>query len=348
MTDSGAARDASPRAAERAIGRRRSDRIVGSSRAIQDVIEQAIAAAASDLPVRIVGPVGAGKEQIARAIHGWSPRASGPFVVISCVGVPEALRGRELFGCAESTYPSLPEAYDGGLARASGGTLLIDHAEQLGSDLWQALAKALSDGRFQHEGDAGALPLAARLIAVSRSPLSSSALRELPHHEIEVAGLAERPEDILPLASHFLNQFNRAFNKGFQSIDPEAERILLAYPWPGNIRELRNLFERIVLLNQGDRILAQHLNAAIALPTARPGSRLESLREVIESGRFPEEGIDLESALGEVERQAIERAFHWTQGNQSRTAALLQMKRDKLRYRMKLYGFNDATTSDLG
>src|SRR5262245_12144794 len=101
MDDSGSLRDAWPRAADR-IGRRRGDRIVGSSRAIQDVIEQAVAAAASDLPVLISGPVGCGKDQVARAIHGWSARASGPIAAISCLGVPEALRGRELFGCAES------------------------------------------------------------------------------------------------------------------------------------------------------------------------------------------------------------------------------------------------------
>src|SRR5262245_18071283 len=172
MSESVALRDASPPVAERNLGRRRSDRIVGSSRAIQDVIDEAVAAAASELPVRISGPVGSGKGQVARAIHGRSARANGPFVVVSSDGVPEALRGRELFGCAESAYPSLPEAYDGALARAAGGTLLVDHADLLGSDLWQALAKAISDRRFQREGDAGAVPLAARVIAVSRAPLS--------------------------------------------------------------------------------------------------------------------------------------------------------------------------------
>ncbi len=103
-----------------------------------------------------------------------------------------------------------------------------------------------------------------------------------------------------------------------------------------------------MLLNQGDRILAVHLNAAIAAPEARAGTRLDALRAVIESGQFPEGGIDLETVLGDVERETIQRAFDWTRGNQSKTAALLQMKRDKLRYRMKLYGFNDAATSDLG
>src|SRR5258706_9119488 len=135
MHESGTPSNASPRADERVTGKRRGDRIVGSSRAIQDVIEQAVAAATSDLAVRISGPAGSGKDQVARAIHGWSRRAGGPLVVISCVGVPEALRGRELFGCAEATYPSLSEAYDGGLARAAGGTLIVDHADPPRPDL---------------------------------------------------------------------------------------------------------------------------------------------------------------------------------------------------------------------
>ena len=134
---------------------------------------------------------------------------------------------------------------------------------------------------------------------------------------------------------------------GFESIDPEAERILLSYPWPGNIRELRNLFERIVLLNHGDRIQATHLNAAIGPAPPKTDSELSALRQVVETGHFPENGIDLEGALGAVEREIIQRAFDWTRGNQSRTATLLQMKRDKLRYRMKLYGFHDANERSL-
>jgi DNA-binding NtrC family response regulator len=169
---------------------------------------------------------------------------------------------------------------------------------------------------------------------------------------IRVPPLRERHEDILPLARHFLDQFNRAFGKSFTFIDPDAERILLTYPWPGNIRELRNLFERIVLLNQGDALTAQHLTAAIAPGprSARGATPLDALESVLSSGQFPDEGIDLEGVLGAVEKEIIQRAFDWTRGNQSRAAQVLQMKRDKLRYRMKLYGFNDspAPTSDVG
>lgn len=263
MNDSGPAREAWPRPPDRVTGRRRGDRIVGSSRAIQDVIEQAVAAGASDLPVRISGPVGCGKDQVARAIHSWSARANGPFAMISCIGVPEALRGRELFGCADSTYPSLPQSYDGGLARAAGGTLLIDHADQLGSDLWQALAKALADGRFEREGDTGAIPLGARVIALSRSPLPSAALRDLPHHAIDIPPLADRTEDILPLASHFLGIAAAEVGVEVVGFTGEARAALLAELWPGNARELAERVDQALRLTGSGAISAEALSIAV-------------------------------------------------------------------------------------
>jgi two-component system response regulator GlrR len=273
MNDSGPPRDAWPSAADRVIGRRRGDRIAGSSRAIQDVIEQAVAAAATDLPVRISGPVGSGKDQVARAIHSWSVRASGPFCVISCVGVPEALRGRELFGCADSTFPSLPQAYDGGLARAAGGTLIVDHADQLGSDLWQALAKGLADGHFEREGGTGAIPLSARVIALSRSPLPSAALRDLPHHAIEIPPLAERTDDILPLASHFLGIAAAEAGLEVVGFTGEARAALLAESWPGNARELGERVDQALRLTGSGAISAE------ALSIAAPPEQIPSFKD---------------------------------------------------------------------
>jgi len=308
VNDPGAPRGefASGLAGERVIGRRRSDRIVGSSRAIQDVIEQAVAAAASDLPVRISGPVGAGKEQIARAIHSWSARASGPFVVASCLGVPEALRGRELFGCAESTYPGLPEAHEGALARAAGGTLLVDHADLLGGDLSQALAKALADGRFQREGEAGAIPLAARVIAVSRHPLSISALRELPHHEIVVPPLADRAEDILPLASHFLGL--AAAEAGVEAVGftGEARTALLADPWPGNARELAERVGQALRLSGNGAITAEALLIAAPpdqIPSFKDAKRAFERRYVIGLLRRCDGNISRAARLAKKDRK---------------------------------------------
>ena len=319
MTESAALSDA-PRAAERNIGRRRSDRIVGSSRAIQDVIELAVAAAASGLPVRISGPAGSGKEQVARAIHGWSARANGPLAVISCLGVPEALRGRELFGCADSTYPSLPQAYDGALARAAGGTLVVDHADLLGSDLWQALAKAISDGRYQREGEAGAIPLSVRVIAVSRSALSSAALRELPHHAIEVPPLAARTDDILPLASHFLALAAAEMGVEAVGFTAEARAALVAEPWPGNARELA---ERI---GQALRLAGSGAISAEALLIAAPPEQIPSFKE----------------AKRAFERRYVIGLLRRCDGNISRAARLAKKDRKDFYDVMRRNGINPS------
>jgi two-component system, NtrC family, response regulator GlrR len=259
MNDTAGRGEVSPRTADRKTGRRRSDRIVGASRAIQDVIEKAVGAASSELPVYIFGPEGSGKEHVARAIHSWSPRANGPFVVVSCAGVPDALHRREIFGCADSTYPSLPDAFDGALQRGTDGTLLIDHVELLSGDLLQAIVKTLEDGRFQPDGDATPLSLRARVILVSRAPLSPSPFRALAHHALGLPSLAERGDDVLALASHFLRVC--AEQEGLEPVGftSEARTALCSEPWTGNVRELAERIGHALRLTSSGAISAEAL-----------------------------------------------------------------------------------------
>jgi two-component system response regulator GlrR len=246
-------------AIDRPAGRRRSDRIVGSSRAIQEVVEAAMAAAGGDLPVRISGPVGSGKEHLARAIHSWSARQGGPFVVLSCIATAEPLLGRELFGCAASVYPTLPEAHEGALRRAAGGTLLIDHVDRLPSAHRELLSKALADGRFQREGDAAGLSLEARVIVASIEPQNPSPFGDLPHHAIELAPLSERTEDILPLAAHFLRLY--ADEAGIEPVGftADARNALVTESWPGNVRELAERVRQALRLAGNGAISAEAL-----------------------------------------------------------------------------------------
>ena len=154
-----------------------------------------------------------------------------------------------------------------------------------------------------------------------------------------VPPLRERREDIVPLARLFMDRFARQFKKSFKDIAPGAERQLLDYPWPGNIRELRNLFERTVLLETGERLEALHLklqSRSRANGDATVGQRVDDLL----TAPIPTGGIPFEPLLEEIERALIMRASHATKWNQSRTAELLNLKRDKLRYRMKLYGIH--------
>jgi two-component system response regulator GlrR len=305
MNDAAGFREASFRMADRMTGRRRSDRIVGASRAMQGVIEKAVAAAASDLPVRLSGPPGCGKEHIARAIHSWSGRASGPFAVVSCLGIPEALHGRELFGCTESAYPVLPQAHDGGLQRAAGGTLLVDHVDALSSGLFDVLSKTLTERHFQREGDGTALPLRARVIVASHSPLPTSALGDVPQHEIEIPGLAERTEDVLPLAAHFLGMY--AADAGLEAVGftAEARAALCAESWPGNVRELS---QRIA---QALRVAGNGAISAEALMLAT----------------LPEEIPSFKDAKRAFERRYVTGLLRRCDGNISRAARLAKKDR---------------------
>jgi len=249
--------------------------------------------------------------------------------------------------------------HQGLLELASGGTLFLDEVGEMSLTIQVKVLRVLERMTFKRVGGTKDITVSVRVISATNQNLETM-VREQRFREdlfyrlkvvpIRVPPLRERREDILPLARHFLSQFNRQFGKSFASIDSAAEKILLSYPWPGNIRELRNLFERIVLLSQGDRIVPQHLTAAIspAPVGVRADSSLSTLRSVLEAGQIPEEGFDLEGTLGRIERDIIQRALDRSGGNQSRTASLLQMKRDKLRYRMKLYGFQDTPAADVG
>jgi two-component system response regulator GlrR len=258
---------------DRPGGRRRGDRVVGAGRATQEVVDQAMAVARSDRPVLVVGPEGSGKEHVARAIHDWSSRKSGSFVVVSCRTVPAALLGREIFGCAASAHPPLPEEYAGGLARAAGGTLLIDAIDHLPKPLCETLVKSLGDGRFTREGDGAGSPLRARLLATVLGAPERSPFGDAPHHVIRIGPLSERREDILPLAAHFLRLYADEAGVAAVGFTADARSALMTEEWPGNVRELSERVRQAIRLAGGGAISAE------ALLLAAEGENVPSFKE---------------------------------------------------------------------
>ena len=258
---------------ERPSGRRRSDRIVGGGRITQDIIDLSMAAAGSERPVCISGPQGSGKEHIARAIHAWSNRSGGPFVVVSCSTVSESLLAREVFGCAESVHSLMPDEYAGALARSAGGTALITGVDRLPGALLQSLAKAVSDGRFQREGDGAAIPLRARVAVAATSFPEPFAFEEIAHHRISLLPLDTRREDILPLAAHFLRL--AADEAGIVPVGftADARNALVAEPWTGNVRELAERVRQAVKLAGNGAISAE------ALLLAADGDNVPSFKD---------------------------------------------------------------------
>ncbi len=259
-----------PRA--RNAGRRREDRIIAVSAAAQRAVDRATVAARDPKPVVIQGPPGSGKSLLARAVHAWSARAGGALEVLTTSAVPEPLQARELFGCSAGTYPALPTPFVGALERAAGGTLIVDGLEGLTPSVRAALARVLVAERFQPEGGGEERPLAARLVATSDRDLGEAPLG-VTHQQVDLAPLAERREDVLPLAAHFLSLAAGEVGAAPVGFTAEARAALLEEAWPGNLTELRERIRQAVRLTGAGAISAE------ALLLAAPGDRLPSFRE---------------------------------------------------------------------
>ena len=248
---------------DHSMGRRRSDRVVAASDSTQQMLDQAATAARSQLPIVIVGPPGSGKEHTARAIHSMSSRSTGPFVMFSIVATPEGLQEREIFGS------STGEA--GQLALSAEGTLLLDGIDQMVDSVRNALIQAIKEGSYRRTGDASATPLRSRIIATAETG-DPQLMGDVTVQVIQVPALANRTEDVLPLAAHFLAMF--AAEEGVTPIGftTDARRWLVDEIWPGNIRELR---ERI---RQAVRLAGNGAVSAEALMLAADGEEVPSFK----------------------------------------------------------------------
>jgi two-component system response regulator GlrR len=254
-------------------GRRREDRIVGATQATRDLVAQATAAARSDLPVFVIGPSGSDKDLVARAIHVWGRRSESAFEALSCSAIPEVLQAREIFGCTEGVYPALPAAYAGALERASGATLLLEGIDTLRAELLSTVLEAIATKSFHREGETTSRPLGARLIGTADQALPELSSASFPHHMIKIVPLADRPEDLLPLAAHYLRAF--AEDEGVEPVGftADARVCLLSEAWPGDVRELR---ERI---RQAVRLAGKGAVSAEALMLARDAEEVPSFKE---------------------------------------------------------------------
>ena len=295
--------------------------------------------------VLIEGESGTGKEYFANLIHRMSARHNKPFVEINCAAIPRELLESELFGHEKGAFTDARAQKMGLMELANNGTLFLDEIGEMSPMLQVKLLRVLERRTFKRVGGTKDITVDLRIISATNQDLERMVregnFREDLYYRLKVVPLwvpplRDRKDDILPLARLFMDRFARQFKKPFKDISPGAERILCDYPWPGNIRELRNLFERTVLLENGEVLEPQHLKLALrARPSddATLGQRIDGLL----TNTAPEGGIPFESLVEELERALILRASYATKWNQSRTAELLNLKRDKLRYRMKLY-----------
>jgi two-component system NtrC family response regulator len=314
------------------------DALVGGAPPMREVFRQASRAAPTDAPLLLLGESGTGKELLARAIHGLSPRARGPFVSVNVAAIPEPLVEAELFGVVKGAFTGADADRPGVFRQANGGTLLLDEIGEMRPDLQAKLLRALEGGAVRPVGGEGEVAADVRVIAATNRDLAAAvedgAFRRDLYHRVAVVSLRlpplrERLEDLPLLVKHLLAKHGAASVE----VAPEAMRLLAAWPWPGNVRELENELRRAVLMRRDPaRVGVDDLGAEIrAGPPAADGAagRLD-LRAL----EIPEGGVDLAA----LEKALIGKALAKTGGNQTKAAALLGITRQTLIYRIEKHG----------
>jgi DNA-binding NtrC family response regulator len=334
------------------------DFVRGASPAIHRVYQMAEQVAMSDTTsVLIEGESGTGKQLVASIIHEKSSRKDKPFLEINCAAIPKDLLESELFGHEKGAFTDARQQKQGLLELANAGTLFLDEVGEMSLPLQVKLLKVLEAMTFRRVGGTKDIRVSVRIISATNQHLDQmvkeGSFREDLYYRLKVVpihmpSLRERKEDIIQLANHFLKHFSRTFHKNFERLSPGAERMLMAYAWPGNIRELKNVFERTVLLEEGPVVEEVHLERAFAprknADDGHGNQVIERLEQALMAPLIPEQGIEFETIVEGIERALIMRASEATGWNQSRTAQLLNLKRDKLRYRMKIYSIHHGET----
>ena len=323
------------------------DYILGDSPAMNKVYEMVQQVAKSDTTsVLIEGESGVGKEMIARMIHRYSIRREKPFMDINCASLPEQLLESELFGYEKGAFTDAKQQKRGLLEMANRGTLFLDEIGEMSLTIQVKLLRVLERMEFRRLGGTQEIRVSVRVVSATNRDLQKEVdeqrfradlfyrLKVVP---LYIPPLRERKKDLLTFVNYFINTFNAQFNKDFQTISEGARELLLNYAWPGNIRELKNVVERVVLLESGTEITTEMLPfRAGRVDDSTVGRRVDTIL----SQSLPPEGIDFDGLVGDIERELIVKASEQCGWNQSRTARLLNMKRDKLRYRMKNFNIN--------
>jgi DNA-binding NtrC family response regulator len=258
--------------------------MIGRSEAMQRVYRLAQLVAPRLTTVLVVGPTGSGKELVARALHGLSPRSAKPFVAVNCAAIPEALLESELFGHARGAFTGAVQAQVGRIPAAHGGTLFLDEVSELPFGMQAKLLRFLEQKEVQRLGTADLTRVDVRVIAASNVDLAGRAGRgefredlfyRLAAFPLELPPLNERRADILPLAEHFLACMAAAMNGPCPHLSGEAIGILEAHVWNGNVRELQHVMERAsILVENGDTVLAEHLYFPFQRSLPVQGARL--------------------------------------------------------------------------
>jgi two-component system response regulator PilR (NtrC family)/two-component system response regulator HydG len=311
--------------------RERLDNLIGRSPAMQEVFSLIRRVAGSQASVLITGDSGTGKELVARAIHAHGPRKARPFVAMNCSAIPETLLESELFGYARGAHSTARTDRQGLFVEADGGTLFLDEIAEMPLALQPKLLRVLQDGEVRPLGTNKVERVDVRVIAATNRDLTAHLreghLREDLYYRLNVVQihlppLRARNEDVLPLAEHFLTHAAGRAGKLLRGFSESAKKIMLSYPFPGNVRELENMVERAVALAEGELIGPDDLPPAML--ERRSQDRLAT-------------AVTQGLTLDQLEREYIERVLDAEGGNKTRTALRLGLDRKTLYRKLEEY-----------
>ncbi len=311
--------------------------IIGRSKKMQELMQALPKIARSNSNVLITGESGSGKELVARAIHNLSTRAEKQFVAINCATLPEGLLESELFGYMKGAFTGATHNKEGLFEIADGGSIFLDEIAEMPFQLQAKLLRVIETGTFRRLGSTSDIKVDVRIIAATNKDLKEETqkgrFREDLYYRlnvipIRIPPLRERKEDIPLLVEHFLKKAG-AENVRFS---PEAMKRLLEYEWKGNVRELENMIERILLLTEREIILPEDLPSELQQQNSSPGGLPE----------LTEKGIDLDRLLEEIEITYLKKALEIASGVKTEAAKLLNLSFRSFRHRLAKYGIGEA------
>ena len=308
--------------------------LIGTSPELTAVLRAARLVAMTDVPVLVQGESGTGKELLAAALHRDSPRRNGPLITVNCAALPETLAESLLYGHRRGSFTGAHADQTGYVMQANGGTLFLDEVGELPLAIQAKLLRFLESGECQPVGQGAVVKADVRVIAATNRDLADEVtagrFRQDLFYRLNVVPLTlpplrERGEDITLLLQHHTAQTAQRYDLEAPRYHKRTLNYLQRYSWPGNVREVRNLCERMVILCSGREIHPENLPLEIRQPRAHDASRA--------GFQLPPEGVRLD----ELEVSLIRQALAQTAGNQSRAARLLGLTRDTLLYRLKKY-----------